>query len=280
MSRTKKTSPRKASATALDPYSLYERAVQDPDVELGLLERALRRSGRPAKRLREDFSGTGLFSARWVAAGPERSAVAVDIDRAVHDWGRAHHGPALGSASRRLRWVRADVRRGPSGPFDAVVALNFSYQALRTRPALKDYLSGALRALAPGGILMLDAFGGWLAQQGLIERRRLGRGMTYLWEQGPLDPVTHRVSASISFALPGGRRASPFHYDWRLWTLPELTDLLDEVGFADVAILWDAEPPGIAPRYVRRRCAVNQATWLAYLIARRAGLIKKSRRRA
>lgn len=271
MPRTKKPFPRNASATAQDPYSLYERAVQEPDVELGLLERALRRAGRPAKRLREDFSGTGLFSARWVAAGPERSAVAVDIDPAVHEWGRAHHGSALGSASRRLHWVRADVRRGPPGPFDAVVALNFSYQAFRTRPALKDYLSGARRALAPGGVLMLDAFGGWLAQQGLIDRRRLGHGVTYLWEQGPLDPVTHRVSASISFALPGGRRASPFHYDWRLWTLPELTDLLEEVGFADVAILWDVEPPGIAPRYVRRRRAVNQAAWMAYLIARRAG---------
>jgi len=265
----KKRLLRQPSATVTDPYALYERAVQDPVVELGLLERALRRAGRPAKRLREDFSGTALLSARWVAAGPERSAVAVDIDPAVHDWARAHHVPALGSASRRLRLVHADVRRGPSGPFDAVVALNFSYQVFRTRTSLKDYLSGARRALAPGGVLMLDVFGGGLAQQGLLDRRRLGRGLTYVWDQGPLDPITHRIRCSICFELPGGRRMRAFDYDWRLWTLPELTDLLEEVGFADVAILWDVEPPGVEPRYVPRRRAENQRAWLAYLVARR-----------
>ncbi len=269
MSQTRKRLQGPANAIASDPYALYEKAVQDPIVELGLLERALRRAGHPAKRLREDFSGTALLSAHWVAAGPGRSAVAVDIDPAAHAWGRAHHGPALGAASRRLHWVQADVRRGPTGPFDAVVALNFSYQVFHTRPALKDYLSGARRALAPGGVLMLDAFGGWLAQQGLVERRRLSRRATYLWEQGPLDPITHRVRCSIGFALSGGRPATAFQYDWRLWTLPELTDLLQEVGFADVATLWDVEPPGIVPRYVPRRRAVTQGAWLAYLVARR-----------
>ncbi len=258
-----------AAVTPCVPYDLYERAVQNPVVEIGLLERALRGAGLPAKRLREDFSGTALMSARWVAAGPERTAVAVDIDPAVHDWARAHHVPALGAASRRLRLVHADVRRGPTGPFDAVVALNFSYQIFRTRPPLKDYLSGARRALAPGGVLMLDVFGGWLAQRGLEERRRLGRHLTYVWDQGALDPITQRIRCSISFELPSGRRMRAFDYDWRLWTLPELTDLLEEVGFADVAVLWDVEPPGVEPRYLRRRRAANQSAWLAYLVARR-----------
>ena len=270
MPRTRKRPLRETSRTEPDRYALYERAVQDPTFELGLLERALRRAGRPALRLREDFSGTALLSARWVASGPERSAVAVDNDPAVHDWARAHHLPALGSASGRLELVRADVRRGPRGPFDAVVALNFSYQVFHDRPALKDYLVGVRRALAPGGVLLLDVFGGWLAQQGLMEHRRLGRGLVYQWDQGPLDPITHRVGCSISFELPDGRRLKAFEYDWRLWTLPELIDLLGEVGLADVTVMWDVEPRGVEPRYVARRRAANQRAWLAYLVARRA----------
>lgn len=38
-----------------DRHILYERAVQDAGTELALVERLLRRTGRPPRRLREDF---------------------------------------------------------------------------------------------------------------------------------------------------------------------------------------------------------------------------------
>ena len=252
-----------------DRLALYERAVQEPLLELALLERALRRSRQPARRLREDFSGTALLSATWVAAGPERCATAVDNDPEVHDWARAHRLPDLGPAARRLRLVLADVRRGPRGPFDAVIALNFSYRVLRTRSGLREYLAAARRALAPGGVLMLDVYGGWLAQRDLTERRRVGGGVTYVWEHESFDPITHRVQCSIHFERAGRRLPGAFRYDWRLWTLPELSDLLEEVGFTDLEVLWDEEPPGVEPRYRIRRRARNQGAWLAYLFARR-----------
>lgn len=253
----------------LDRFALYEKAVQEPESELELLEAALRRAGRPALRLREDFSGTALVSATWVKARPRRTAVAVDHDPAVHAWARAHRLPRLGPAARRLRLVQADVREGPRGPFDAVIALNFSYRAFRRRGELRDYLRGALRALAPGGVLMLDAYGGWLSQQGLTERRKLGGGLTYVWEHEDFDPITHRVRCAIHFEKQGRRLPLSFHYDWRLWTLPELTDLVEEVGFERPEVFWDVEPRDVEPRYVPRRAARNQPAWLAYLFARR-----------
>ena len=254
-----------------DRLALYEEAVQDPGAELALLRRALKRSGRPALRLREDFSGTALLSARWVRSDPRRTAVAVDHDPALHDWTRAHRLPGMGAAARRLRLVQADVRRGPRGPFDAVLALNFSYRVFRLRADLRDYLAGARRALAPGGVLMLDTYGGWLPQRGLTDRRKIGHGLTYVWEQEPLEPITQRVRASIHFERRGGRPLpGTFEYDWRLWTLPELTDLLDEVGFTDHEVLWDVEPRGAPPRYVPRQTAKNQPAWIAYLLAWRS----------
>jgi SAM-dependent methyltransferase len=261
--------PQTRKPTRPDRYLLYEKAVQEPQTELALVERLLKRGGRPARRLREDFSGTALLSATWVARGPGRSAMAVDLDPAMHDWARAHRLPGLGAAAQRLQLVNTDVRRGPRGRFDAVIALNFSYQIFQTRTAMKQYLSNVRRALAPGGVFVLDVFGGWLTQRGLTERRRLGGGITYVWEQGALDPITHRIHCSIHFERTGRRLPHPFHYHWRLWTIPELCGLFDEVGFADLEVLWDVEPPGVEPRYLPRRRAVNQSAWLAYLVGRR-----------
>jgi SAM-dependent methyltransferase len=254
-----------------DRHALYEQAVQSPEVEIALVERVLRRAGRPARRLREDFSGTALLSTTWVASRPDRSAVAVDRDPAVLDWARRHHLPALdASARRRLRLVRADVRRGPRGPFDAVLALNFSYQAIHARADLRDYLRGARRALAPDGVLVLDVFGGWLTQRGLTERRRLAGRASYAWEQESFDPITHRIRCSIHFELADGRHLRhAFRYDWRLWTLPELAELCEGGGFESVQVLWDVEPRGVEPRCLARRRAQPRGAWLAYLVARR-----------
>jgi SAM-dependent methyltransferase len=256
----------------LDRHVLYERAVQSPDTELALLTRLLGRAGQPARRLREDFSGTALLSACWVEGGPDRTAVAVDLDPAVHRWAARHRLPALGAAARRLQLVQADVRRAPRGPFDAILALNFSYQVFRERAALKAYLTAARRALVPGGLLMLDLFGGWLSHQQATERRRIGGGVTYVWEHEACDAITHRIRCAIHFELPGGRRLRrAFTYDWRLWSLPELRDLMAEAGFDRIEVQWDVEPPGVEPRYRPRRHAANQGAWLAYLVGRRPG---------
>jgi SAM-dependent methyltransferase len=255
-----------------DRHLLYERAVQSPEAELGLVRRLLRRAGQPARWLREDFSGTALLSAAWVRSGPRRIAVAVDLDPAVHRWAAIHRLPALGPAAERLHLVQADVRRAPPGPFDAILALNFSYQVFQERAALKAYLAAARRALVPGGLFMLDLFGGALAQQAATERRRIGGGVTYVWEHAACDPITHRVRCAIHFELPHGRQLRrAFTYDWRLWSLPELRDLLAEAGFDRIEVQWDVEPPGLAPRYRPRRHAANQRAWLAYLVGRRPG---------
>jgi SAM-dependent methyltransferase len=248
---------------------LYERAVQNAAFELDFVERLLRREGHAARRLREDFSGTALLSAEWVSRGAEREALAVDLDASVHAWARAHRLPALGEAAPRLSLVEADVRAPNGEGFDAVLALNFSWQVFREPADLGAYLAAARAALAPGGLLVLDAFGGWDAQRPLSERRRIPGGAVYVWEQESFDPITHRLRCAIHFELPGGRRLRrAFTYDWRLWSLPEVTALMAAAGLEDVTVHWDVAS-GRRTRYVPRRSAENQAGWLAYVVGRR-----------
>lgn len=254
----------------MDRHVLYERAVQHAESELELVESLLRRAGRPLRALREDFSGTALLAAGWVERGPARTATAVDLDPEVLAWARTHRLPKLGARASRLKLVQADVREGPRGPFDAIIALNFSWQVFTTREALRGYLAAARRALAPGGVLVLDAFGGWEAQRPLTERRRIAGGVTYQWEQRSFDAITHRLQCAIHFRLPDGRRLrDAFTYDWRLWSLPEVTELMAEAGLEAVEVLWDPTPQGADAVYSPHRTAANQPGFLAYVTGRR-----------
>jgi SAM-dependent methyltransferase len=267
---------RQSRATATRPpplpdrHVLYEASVQNAGVELELAERLLARHRQPARRLREDFSGTALLSSTWVMRGPARTAVAVDLDPAPHRWARRHRLPLLGTAAGRLTLTETDVRQGPAGDFDLILALNFSWQVLQTRQDVLAWLANARAALAPGGLLLLDLFGGWLSQQHRVERRRVGKGVTYLWEHVAFNPIDSRIRCAIHFELRDGRRLrNAFTYDWRLWTPREVTELLGEAGFGDVEVLWDVAPPGVEPRYLPRRSAENIPGWLAHVVARR-----------
>ncbi len=121
-------------------------------------------------------------------------------------------------------------------------------------------------------MLFLDAWGGGEVQFLLKERRRL-HGFTYVWDQAEFDPITHEILCKIHFEFRDGSRIrNAFVYDWRLWTLPELRELMSEAGFADVHVLWEGtdrktrKGNGIFRR-VRR--GGNEKAWVAYVVGRR-----------
>jgi SAM-dependent methyltransferase len=257
------------TARTADRHRLYQLAVQAPAGDARLLARWFARTeDRPLRLLREDFCGTAAIAACFVAMHRDNRALAVDHDAAALQWGRQHNAAALLSAAaqRRLQLVCADVRAVRRPAADLIAAVNFSYSVFHARDELLDYLRHCRRALRPGGCVVLDAFGGGLAQRPFVEVYR-HRGFRHEWEQRAFDPITHRVDCRIHFAFPDGTRLDDaFVYDWRMWTLPELQDLLRQAGFAEAGVLWrDASSGNIR----RRRRAPADPSWLAFVFGRR-----------
>ncbi|MGF1468495.1 MAG: class I SAM-dependent methyltransferase [Sandaracinaceae bacterium] len=269
------------SAGTADPHDLYQRTVQDTAFEVQLIRKLFRRRvGRPARSLREDFCGTALLCADWVRSHPERTALGVDIDPKVLRWGEEHNVAPLGEDRHRVTLRRADVRAPSDDRSDVLVAFNYSYFCFRDRPSLRAYFEAARGHLRDDGLLLLDLFGGWEAQQ-VIEEERKYRGYRYVWHQAAFNPIDHHLEAHIHFRFADGTELrNAFTYKWRLWTLPEVQELLLEAGFPHVEVLWEDEDEDLeGTGTFRPRTKVrNDPGFNAYLLASASPLRSTKRR--
>lgn len=263
---------RPTRADRADKQELYERAVQNVEADIDFVVDTWK-SLRPARRLtrlREDFSGAGAVTCEFVRRSKHHHGWAVDLDPAVLEWGRDHRVSRLKpSARERVHQVQGNVLEVRTPPVDVVLAMNFSYWVFKTREQMRDYFRRARESLARDGLFMVDAFGGHDAFRVRRERRKL-RGFTYVWQHARYDPVTGELEARIDFTFPDGsalRRA--FTYDWRLWTLPELRELLLEAGFRKATVYWQGwDEKGEADgEFKPVEHGEPDAGWIAYLIA-------------
>jgi SAM-dependent methyltransferase len=252
-------------------HDLYEEAVQAVDAEvefLGDTFRALR--GREAVSFREDFCGTASAACEWVRSGRNRYAIGVDNDAPTLEWGRAHRVARLPEADRaRVRLLEDDVRTVRTEPVDLIGAFNFSYFMFETRDELRAYFASCRNALADDGILFLDSFGGPEAIEVQKEKTKFDH-FTYVWDQADFNPVTNHMRCHIHFKFPDGSKIkNAFTYEWRMWTLPEIRELLLEAGFSAARIYWEGEDEdgeGNGEFYETDKGAPDLA-WVCYIIA-------------
>jgi hypothetical protein len=103
------------------------------------------------------------------------------------------------------------------------------------------YFVNCRKSLRENGVLALDIFGGAGTQKRNLERTD-NRSFVFWWEQKDFDPVTHRAACAIHFKPKGRRKAADvFTYDWRIWTIPEVRDLLKEAGFKRSHVYWEGD---------------------------------------
>jgi hypothetical protein len=231
------------SAKGADRYELYQLSVQSPEEDCAFFARVYRSlRAKEARHFREDFCGTALNSAEWVRRHRENTAEGFDIDPEPLSWGSAHNFAELGERARRCTLHLKDVREPSERRPDLRIATNFSWWIFHKRSELLGYFQSVRADLKRDGVFVLDIYGGPEAMQEMQEKRSIEQGFTYIWDQASYDPVSGAYRAFIHFRFRDGtelRRA--FRYDWRLWTLPEVRDLLEEAGFAAVDTYWEGD---------------------------------------
>ena len=264
--------PQKPQYTArtADKHILYQESVQSPESEVDFCRRIYRkRHGENPTTFREDFCGTFLISCDWVKRGPKNHAYGIDLHKPTIDWGRKHNLSRLKpDAQKRVHILQENVLNVTSPKVQVVGAFNFSYFIFKHRDELVAYFTAVRKSLKPGGVFILDAYGGWDSQKAMEEKRKC-EGFTYVWHQAEYNPPDDHTLCHIHFHFPDGTKMrKAFTYDWRLWTLGGIRDALISAGFKGTEVYWegttaDGEGDGVFRKAER---AENCNSWTAYIV--------------
>ena len=244
--KPKKRKSKGRTAKNSDKFELYELSVQEPEADCDFIRQAWRElKGREPASVREDFCGTAITVIEWVKQGESHSGVGIDLD-----------GPTLKIAERRvsrrlddkqqkrMKLLQENVLCADTPAVDCILATNFSYFIFKERETLRRYFEAAHAGLVDGGMLILDAYGGSDSFLEMEEPREC-EGFTYVWDQDYYSPVTGHVINHIHYDFDDGSRIEKaFTYEWRLWTLPEIQEVLKEAGFSSVTVYWEGTEEG------------------------------------
>jgi hypothetical protein len=262
------------AAASFDKYSYYRRAVQSPDVDVRFLRDTYRElKKREPLSLREDFCGTFAISCEWAKLSSKTLAYGVDLDPEPIAYGREHYLAALKPATReRVRIREANVLDPGVPKVDIVAAMNFSHFIFKDRLAMKSYFKTILATVSEGGIFVADCFGGPACQKPSRDVIK-HKGFSYVWEQESYDPVNCEALFHIHFNVKDRkgkvtRHNKQFTYDWRMWSILELRELMLESGFKQTHVYWEGTTRGGSGDGIFTRVEQGEVceAWVAYVV--------------
>ena len=267
--------PNAKKVKPINKYLYYENSVQTPEEHVRIFDHMFHEQrGRTAISLREDFCGTFLISNEWVKSHPERVSMGLDLDPEPLEYGRKNGFQKLKpQEKKRVSILQQDVTVPTKQKVDVIGAGNFSFYIFKERELLKKYFKSAYQSLNADGLFVLEMAGG----PGFIQTSReqktytvkgIGR-YTYYWDQKSYDPVNHHGNYAIHFRSPDGvMHRDIFTYDWRVWSIPELKDLIKECGFKDAVVYWEASDRqgNGTGEFLRMEEGDNAFSWIAFVV--------------
>lgn len=257
------------SKGSFDKYFYYYSSVQSPETDVEFLDLTYQelRLSKP-RCLREDFCGTFAICCEWVQLDPTYEVFGVDLDPEPIEYGRKNYLSQLSKSQKsRVQILQVNVLDKDLPKSDIILASNFSYYIFKTRKDLRAYFANAYKGLNKNGIFVVDCFGGSDCQSPNEEKTQHD-GFNYYWDQDSYDPITHHASFYIHFKKKGGKKKKVFSYNWRMWTIPEIREVMEEEGFKKTHVYWegtgdDGEGNGI---FTQVESGEECDAWVAYIV--------------
>lgn len=254
-------------AEQAERHHLYQLAVQSPQTDVALLQQIYHQArGRSARRLREDFCGTAALLCAWLRQGAAFSGEGIDIDAEPLAWGKQNNFKPLGKQGRRADLRVAEARAPSLVAPDIRCAFNFSYWIFRRREVLCEYFRAVYADLAADGVFVIDLHGGAEVFSEEEEVTDCGE-FDLVCHQTAVSPVDHSANLALHFRFADGSEMhNAFQYTWRIWSMPEIMDVLREAGFDDLRAYWCCDE-GEETRYELTERGYNDFAWVACLAA-------------
>ena len=258
----------------LDKYKLYHSSVQNPDADIDAMKKAWRLNCKDSmfQTLREDFCGTFANTVAWVSKNRLNYGIGIDLDKEPINYGKKNYLASLTTEQQtRIKILHANVLSLKLPRADVVCAFNFSYYCFHERKVLLSYFKSVFKKLNSKGMFVLDCLGGSLTQLANDHKKRFPKEKyTYHFEQLSFDPIHSRAKFAIHFKFKTGKSLkNAFTYDWRMWTIPEIRELLEEAGFKTSKVFWEGltkkgEGSGV---YRVKEKGEECESWIAYIAA-------------
>lgn len=266
---TSKAASKKAKK-AFNRHYYYEKSVQNVEFDVEFLRDQYKHFRKKAPRtLREDFCGTGALMCEWVKDHQDNVAFGYDLDPEPVDYGKENHLSKLTPEQQgRVTYHLENVLDGKKKA-DVIAAFNFSYFIFKKRKELLEYFKRVRASLNDDGVFFLDLFGGPESQT-LQEEETEHEGFSYIWDLDYFDAITNDCRFYIHFDVNGKRHEKAFTYEWRMWGMQELRDILEDAGFSKTYGYWeedDDEDDGGNGNFYLSESEENCDAWVTYIAA-------------
>ncbi|KAI4382252.1 hypothetical protein MLD38_008240 [Melastoma candidum] len=230
------------------------------------------------------FHGNVLqpFEATLVSLEPQElvRAIRISDQQASTEDGEEESDPQVDLiTSPEEQLLKTNLKQIPGR--DIICAFNYSCCCLHKRGELLLYFKHARNAISrEGGIFVMDLYGGTSSEHKLRLQRRFPN-FTYIWEQAEFNILERKTRISLHYHLqkPQKKIRHAFSYSWRLWTLPEVKECLEEAGFHSIHF-WLRQMPdsddirsvegfgmGRDVKYEEVKSFLQQDSWNAYVVA-------------
>lgn len=197
----------------------------------------------------------------------------MDIDRSTLVWGKENNFNSFEGTEKRFKLLCKNVldieeNIAKSDSPDVICAYNFALFFFETRKDLIKYLKIVYNNLKRDGIFIFDVLGGESIQQDGKSTKKLSGDVIYEFSHTGIDPITNFLNIDITFKFKDGSKLkSCFTYKWRIWSITDLREAVEEAGFKRTTVWFPQQDDDDADvHYEPTSTAEQRDSWNCYVV--------------